>query len=67
MAVDAPLTILQLAAVTGIAFVWANFTVKAFKLGWHIVSLAQAAKVPEDAATQWLIKQALWQIYLPAP
>ena len=23
--------------------------------------------MPEDAAKQWLIKQALWQIYLPAP
>ena len=29
--------------------------------------LAEAAKVPEDAAKQWLIKQALWQIFLPAP
>ena len=29
--------------------------------------MAEAAKVPEDAAKQWLIKQALWQIYLPAP
>ena len=32
-----------------------------------IKKLAEAAKVPEDAAKQWLIKQALWQIYLPAP
>ena len=32
-----------------------------------IKKLADAAKVPEDAAKQWLIKQALWQIYLPAP
>ena len=31
-----------------------------------IKKLAEAAKVPEDAAKQWLIKQALWQIYLPA-
>ena len=23
--------------------------------------------MPEDAAKRWLIKQALWQIYLPAP
>ena len=23
--------------------------------------------MPEDAAKQWLIKQALWQIYPPAP
>ena len=29
--------------------------------------LAEAAKVPEDATKWWLIKQALWQIYLPAP
>ena len=32
-----------------------------------IKKLAEAAKVPEDAAKQWLIKQAFWQIYLPAP
>ena len=32
-----------------------------------IKKLADAAKVPEDAAKQWLVKQALWQIYLPAP
>jgi len=29
--------------------------------------LAEAANVPEDAAKKWLIKQALWQINLPAP
>ena len=32
-----------------------------------IKKLAESAKVPEDAAKQWLIKQVLWQIYLPAP
>ena len=32
-----------------------------------IKKLVEAAKVPEDAAKQWLIKQALWQIFLPAP
>ena len=32
-----------------------------------IKKLAQAAKVTEDVAKQWLFKQALWQIYLPAP
>ena len=31
-----------------------------------IKKLAEAAKVPEDAAKQWRIKQPLWQIYLPA-
>ena len=31
-----------------------------------IKKLSETAKVPEDAAKQWLIKQALWQIYLPA-
>ena len=29
--------------------------------------LAAAAKVGEVAIKQWLAKQALWQIYLPAP
>ena len=32
-----------------------------------IKKLAEAAKVPEDAVKMWLIRQALWQIYLPAP
>ena len=32
-----------------------------------IKKLAEAAKVPEDTAKQWLIKQAPRQIYLPAP
>ncbi|KAL9959408.1 hypothetical protein ACROYT_G032731 [Oculina patagonica] len=32
-----------------------------------IKKLAEAAKVSEDAAKKWLVKQALWQIYLPAP
>ena len=32
-----------------------------------IKKLAEAAKVPEDAAKMWLIRQALWQIYVPAP
>ena len=32
-----------------------------------IKKLAVAAKVPEVVAKEWLFKQALWQIYLPAP
>ena len=31
-----------------------------------IKKLAEAGNVTEDAAKKWLIKQALWQIYLPA-
>ena len=32
-----------------------------------IKKLANAAKVSEDNAKKWLVKQGLWQIYLPAP
>ena len=32
-----------------------------------IKKLAEAVKVPETVSKQWLYKQALWQIYLPAP
>ena len=32
-----------------------------------IKKLEEAAKVPENVSKQWLYKQALWQIYLPAP
>ena len=40
MAVDIPLALIKLAAVTGIRFVWANFTMKAYKLGWYIASFS---------------------------
>ena len=29
--------------------------------------LSQEANVPEDEAKLWLMKQAIWQIYLPVP
>jgi len=32
-----------------------------------IKKIAEAANVPEDAAKKLLIRQALWQIYLPVP
>ena len=32
-----------------------------------IEELASAAKISEDLARAWLKKQAIWQIYLPAP
>ena len=32
-----------------------------------VKKLASAAKVPEDVTKEWLKKQAIWQIYLPAP
>ena len=32
-----------------------------------IKKLAEIAKVPENVVKQWLYKQAIWQIYLPAP
>jgi len=35
--------------------------------GAAIKKLAEAAKVSEDVAKNWLKKQTLWQIYLPRP
>jgi len=32
-----------------------------------IKKLADAANVPEETAKHWLVKQAIWQIYLPKP
>ena len=32
-----------------------------------IKKLASAARAPEDVAKDWLKRQAIWQIYLPAP
>ena len=34
------------AAVSGIGFVWSNFTVKAFKMGWHIISTSPETLEP---------------------
>ena len=42
--VDVPLTFMKLAAITGISLVWANFTVKAFKLGWNIATFSLEEK-----------------------
>ena len=36
--VDIPLALIKSAAVGGIAMVWVNFTLKAFKMAWHIIS-----------------------------
>jgi len=30
-----------------------------------IKKLAEATKVPEETTKKWLIRQALWQIFLP--
>ena len=32
-----------------------------------VKKLSQEARVSEDEAKLWLMKQAIWQIYLPAP
>ena len=32
-----------------------------------IQKLAEASKVPEETVKKWLVKQALWQTFLPAP
>lgn len=32
-----------------------------------VKKLAEEARVPEDVAKLWLMRQAIWQIYLPAP
>ena len=44
MNVDVPLSLVKLAAATGISLVWANFTMKALKLGWHIVTFSLEKK-----------------------
>ena len=36
--VDIPLALIKSVAVGGIAMLWVNFTVKAFKMAWHIIS-----------------------------
>ena len=41
--VDVLQTFIKTAAVSGIALVWVNFTLTAFKMTWHIISTS-----PED-------------------
>ena len=44
------------------------YSTKGYWKGFSAESkLASAAKVSEEEARKWLEKQALWQIYLPAP
>ena len=44
------------------------YSTNSYWKGYAAISkFADAAKVSEDKAKQWLEKQALWQIYLPAP
>ena len=44
------------------------YSTKSYMKGFSAVSkLASAAKVSEEDARKWPEKQALWQIYLPAP
>ena len=35
---------IKAAAVSGIVFVWVNFTVEAFKIAWHIISTSPGEK-----------------------
>ena len=45
-----------------------SYIINGYWKGYSAISkLADAAKVSEDNAKEWLEKQALWQIYLPAP
>ena len=41
--VDIPLALIKSVAVGGIAMLWVNFTLRAFKMAWHIISTS-----PED-------------------
>ena len=44
------------------------YSSKGYWKGFEAIKhLATAAKVSEDVARAWLKKQAIWQIYLPAP
>ena len=42
--VDFLQTFIKTAVVSGIALVWFNFTVKAFKMAWHIISTSPEAE-----------------------
>ena len=39
--VDIPFALIKSATIGGIAMVWVNFTLSAFKMAWHIVNTSQ--------------------------
>ena len=41
-------TLTKTAAVSGIVFLWANFTVEAFKMSWHIISTSPEGENCQD-------------------
>ena len=43
--VDIPLILIKTAAVNGVGLVWANFTVRAFEVAWHIVSTSPKKEI----------------------
>ena len=47
--VDIPLALIKSAPVGGIALVWAKFTVRAFKMVWHIISTSPEEEIFEAA------------------
>ena len=42
--VNALQVFIKTAAVSGIGLVWANFTIEAFKMAWHIISYSPGEK-----------------------
>ena len=50
---DIPLTLIQSAAIVGIGFAWINFTVKAFKMTWHIISSSLEDDLTQEEETFW--------------
>ena len=47
---------IKAAAVGGIFFVWANYTIEAFKIAWHIVSNS-----PEEE-TWKAVSKVVWKL-----
>ena len=48
MVVDATMILAKTAALTGIALLWANFTVNALKLSWHIATFSLKKEDEEE-------------------
>ena len=53
--VDILQTFIKTAAVSGIALVWFNFTVKAFKMAWHIISTSPEAENLEAVSKEMVM------------
>ena len=59
--VDVLQAFIKTAAVCGIGLVWVNFTVKAFKMAWHIMFTSPEEEKEEEEDTWKAASRVMWE------